>query len=95
MPGTFATGFISNSEDDLDVVVPRDAVQNLEGRDVVFVEHAGAYEVVSVRVGRMDRTNAEIISGLNPGTQYVAEGAFQLKATLMTRNIDSHAGHGH
>ena len=32
----------------LPVVVPRDAVQNIEGRDVVFVEHEGAFEMTPV-----------------------------------------------
>ncbi len=95
MPGTFATGFISSSEANLAVVVPRNAVQNIEGRNVVFVEHEGSFEMNSVILGRMDRTHVEVVAGLEPGTEYVAEGAFQLKATVITSSLDSHAGHGH
>lgn len=95
MPGTFVTGFISNSKDDLPVVVHRDVVQSIEGRDVVFVEHEGRFEMAPVTLGRTDRTNVEIVAGLEPGTRYVAEGAFQLKATVITSTLDSHAGHGH
>jgi len=95
LPGTFVTGYISASETNLPVVVSRNAVQNIEGRDVVFVEHEGAFEMNSVTVGRADRTRVEIIAGLEPGTPYVAEGAFQLKATVITSELDSHAGHGH
>lgn len=95
MPGTFVTGFISSSQEDLPLVVPRDAVQRIEGEDVVFVEHEGAFEATPVQVGRADRDHLEITGGLEPGTRYVAEGAFQLKATVITSNLDAHAGHGH
>jgi cobalt-zinc-cadmium efflux system membrane fusion protein len=95
MPGTFVTGFINTSEANLPVVAPKHAVQNIEGRDVVFVEHEGTFEMNPVTVGRADRTHVEILAGLEPGTPYVAEGAFQLKATVITSALGSHAGHGH
>lgn len=95
VPGTFVTGFISNSEDSLPVVVPRHAVQSIEGRNVVFVEHEGSFEMTPVTLGRADRTKVEIAAGLAPGTSYASEGAFQLKATVITSNLGSHAGHGH
>jgi cobalt-zinc-cadmium efflux system membrane fusion protein len=95
MPGTFVTGFISVSETDLPVVIPREAVQNIEGRNVVFVEHEGAFEMQAVALGKSDRTNVEIADGLEPGTRYVAQGSFHLKATVITSSMDSHAGHGH
>jgi len=95
MPGTFVTGFINTSEEDVPVVVPRHAVQSIEGRDVVFVEHDGGFEPMPVVVGHGDRTSVEIVSGLTAGTRYVVEGAFQLKATMVTSNLGSHAGHGH
>lgn len=95
MPGTFVTGFINTSEASLPVVVPKHAVQNIEGRDVVFVEHEGGFEMNPVTLGRADRTRVEVVAGLVPGTPYVAEGAFQLKATVITSALGSHAGHGH
>lgn len=95
MPGTFATGFLSTSKARLPVVTPKHAVQNIEGRDVMFVEHEGVFKMIPVTLGRADRTHVEIVAGLEPGTPYVAEGAFQLKATVITRTLGSHAGHGH
>ena len=94
-PGTFVTGFLSVSEDNVPVVVPRDALQSIEGRNVIFVEHDGAFEAVPVTGGRSDRKHVEIAAGLKAGTKYVAEGAFRLKATVVTSSLDSHAGHGH
>jgi len=95
MPGTFVTGLISLSQDNLPLVIPKDAVQALGGNSVVFVEHEGGFEVTPVTIGRMDRENIEILSGLEAGTPYVAKGAFNLKATVVTSNLGSHAGHGH
>ena len=95
MPGTFVTGFGSTDEEGLAVVVPRDAVQSIEGRDVVFVEHGGGFEMTPVSLGRMDRVNVEVTAGLESGMRYVSAGSFQLKATVITSNLGSHAGHGH
>jgi cobalt-zinc-cadmium efflux system membrane fusion protein len=75
--------------------VPRQAVQYIDGRDVVFIEHEGSFEMAAVATGRSDREHIEVVSGLEPGTPYAAEGAFQLKAALVTSAMGSHAGHGH
>lgn len=96
MPGTFVTGVISISANNVKVLVPASAVQMIEGERVVFVEEAkGLYEAVDVTTGRSDGRNVEIVSGLKAGDAYVAEGAFELKATVITSTLDSHAGHGH
>lgn len=94
-PGTFVTAFLAAAQEDVPIVVPREAVQRIDERDVVFVEHEGRFEAVAVTPGRADRTRIEIVSGLEPGTRYVAHGAFHLKATAITSTLDSHAGHGH
>jgi len=94
-PGTFVTGFINTSEKDIDVMVPKDAVQVIDGRNVVFVEHEGGFEMTPVKTGRSDRENIEIIEGLKAGDSFVVKGSFELKATAITSTLDSHAGHGH
>ncbi len=94
-PGTFVTGHINVSENDIALVVPRDAVQIIENKSVIFVEHEGVFEIIPVQTGRSDRKHVEILAGLEPGAEYVAEGAFNLKATVVTSTLDSHAGHGH
>ncbi len=95
IPGTFVTGIIDTSQEAVPVVVPRQAVQNIDGQHQIFVEHEGAFEMQPVTMGRADRTQVEILAGLAAGTPYVAEGAFHLKATVVTRALGSHAGHGH
>lgn len=94
-PGTFVTGHISISNEDVPVVVPKSAVQLIGNTKVVFIEDGDAYKMVPVKTGREDRTSIEIVQGLKPGKVYVAKGAFELKAMIVTNNLGSHAGHGH
>ncbi|NLI76940.1 MAG: efflux RND transporter periplasmic adaptor subunit [Candidatus Riflebacteria bacterium] len=94
-PGTFVTGYVRSAADHVAVVVPRMAVQNIEGKDVVFVPDGQGFRPVPVTVGRGDRENVEIVSGLAAGQAYVAHGAFDLKAVNVTSGAGSHAGHGH
>jgi cobalt-zinc-cadmium efflux system membrane fusion protein len=95
LPGTFVTGNIRGLEENIRVVIPNDAVQSFEGQKIVFVEDNDGFKMNPVVLGRADHVNVEIIDGLDPGERYVVQGAFEMKATVLTRNMDSHAGHGH
>ena len=94
-PGSFVTGKLSVSADKLPVVLPKEAVQNVKGTNVVFVETEKGFKTVDVVVGREDSNNIEIKSGLKAGTRYVSSGAFTLKSIVVTSGLDPHAGHGH
>jgi len=95
LPGTFVTGEIIISGENAAVIIPKSAVQRLSGEEVIFIEVESGFITVPVLTGRSDRTHIEILAGLNPGTTIVTEGAFNLKATMVTQNLDPHAGHGH
>ncbi|MFH1217283.1 MAG: efflux RND transporter periplasmic adaptor subunit [Pseudomonadota bacterium] len=95
MPGAFVTGSIRVSDENIPLVIPRNAVQNFEGKDVVFLADDHGFTHVPVVIGRHDRENVEILSGLQVGQLIVTHGAFELKAILLTSGMDSHAGHGH
>ena len=60
-PGSFVNGHIRVSAKNLPLVVPRFAVQSLEGKEVVFVPDDHGFKPVSVVTGRSDRKNVEII----------------------------------
>lgn len=93
--GSFVTGHIRLSAKNIPLIIPRHAVQNVNGKNVVFIPEGKGFEALPVKTGRSDRTQAEIVSGLKPGMSYVSKGAFELKAIKITSNLDSHAGHGH
>lgn len=94
-PGSFVRARIAVEAVDAAVRVEADAVQTIDGESVVFVEDEHGIEPRDVTVGLSDGTFTEIRAGLKPGERYVAHGAFSLKADLVTRGIDPHAGHGH
>lgn len=91
-PGLFVTAEVAVADDAAAVVVPRGAVQTVEGRDVVFVAHGGSIEPRPVQLGAGDAEHVAIRGGLGPGERYVAENAFSLKAELAK---ESFGGHSH
>lgn len=64
------------------IVLPEAAVQQVEGRDVVFVQVQGGFQATPVTVGQRTGARAEILEGLRPGLVVVTEGAFVLKSQL-------------
>jgi cobalt-zinc-cadmium efflux system membrane fusion protein len=72
------------------IVVPDEAVQSVEGRDVVFVRTQSGFQAVPVTVGQRSAGRAEIVSGLKPGQAIAARNAFLLKAELGKGEGDEH-----
>ena len=64
------------------IVVPEDAVQSLEGRDVVFVRTAKGFRAQTVTIGQRSNGRVEILKGLPDGSQVATKNAFLLKAEL-------------
>jgi cobalt-zinc-cadmium efflux system membrane fusion protein len=94
-PGAFVRAEIVVKQVEASVVVPRDAVQRIEGEFVVFTPSGHGFVATPVDVGTEDAFGIEIRGGLNPNDQYVTTGAFALKAQMITAGMDPHAGHGH
>ena len=66
------------------VVAPLAAVQNVEGKEVLFVpEGEFSFRVRRVQVGRHSESGMEIVSGLQAGEKVVVDGAFHLKSELL------------
>lgn len=64
------------------IVVPEEAVQSVEGRDVVFVRTAEGFKAVPVTLGRRSAGRVEVLSGLAGGQTIATRQAFLLKAEL-------------
>lgn len=94
-PGLFVTASVAIDSVQADVIVPKNAVQNLEGKKCVFIKDEHGFEPRFVNLGQSDSDFVQVISGLEPDQQYVTKGAFQLKSVIATSTLDSHAGHGH
>ncbi len=94
-PGAFIQAQTAVESVQARVRVEKDAVQNMNGETIVFIKDEHGIEPRDVQVGLSDGEFTEIQSGLEPGEKYVAHGAFDLKAELVTSGLDPHAGHGH
>ena len=96
-PGMFARAEIETATDTGTrmPVVPRGAVQDVEGQTVVWVpgDRPGEFRIRPVQVGSaVDSARVMILSGLEPGERVVIAGAFTLKSELSKGEF---GGHGH
>jgi RND family efflux transporter MFP subunit len=94
-PGLFVSAEISIGQEGATVVIPKSAVQRMGEKPVVFVDTTEGFKPAPVSLGRSNESLIEIVSGLAAGQRYVAHGAFELKAKIVTSGLGAHAGHGH
>ncbi len=64
------------------IALPEEAVQTVEGKEVVFVKTAKGFQAMPVVTGKRGGGRIEIVDGLKPGAVVVTKGAFMLKAEL-------------
>ncbi len=92
-PGIFVVAHVKVSSRDVAVAVPRTALLELHGEQVVFVRDEHGFEARHVVIGSGNDSTVEILSGLLPGEQYAAAGSFTLKAELEKSTFGD--GHAH
>ena len=92
-PGSFISATIAVDRLAVAILVPKAAIQRVENQAVVFIETADEFEAQPVQVGRTNGTHAEILTGLEVGQRFVAQGAFTLKAQLSKGAFGD--GHAH
>ncbi|MCU0857665.1 MAG: efflux RND transporter periplasmic adaptor subunit [Pontiellaceae bacterium] len=94
-PGSFVRAQIRVESVQAAVRVEKEAVQTVSGATIVFIQDEHGTEPRDVQTGLSDGSYVEIKTGLQAGEKYVAHGAFELKAELITSGIDPHAGCAH
>lgn len=89
-PGAFLEARIRPSgEVEADLVsVPEDAIQTVEGRNVVFRQVNGGFQTQAVTVGTRSAGRATITAGLQPGAVIATDNAFLLKAELEKESVE-------
>lgn len=94
-PGQFARALIrpvaSQGAGPSGFVLPEEAVQNVEGKEVVFVRTEDGFLATPVKTGQRGGGRIEIVGGLEPGAVVAGAKAFVLKAELGKGD----AGHDH
>jgi multidrug efflux pump subunit AcrA (membrane-fusion protein) len=78
-PGMYARVALLVSRHDNALVVPRNAVVDLEGQSGVFLVDGAAARFQVVEVGLLDQQKAEIVSGLTDGQRVATTGAHALR----------------
>jgi cobalt-zinc-cadmium efflux system membrane fusion protein len=84
--GMYVTMTFTTRSEHRDVIVPRQAVQALGHRQVVFIpapDEAGKFVARTVQVGPRRGEFYTVLSGLQPGEQVVTEGSFLLRAEML------------
>lgn len=80
-PGLYVTAIVSEPLPAA-VVIPRDAVQELDGSPVVFVVDGDRFRAREITPGRKGRTLLQVAAGLEVGERYAETGTFLLKAEI-------------
>ncbi len=95
-PGFFVQATVAAEVNRTGLIVDKEAVQYLAERTVVFVPDGhNSYRPAEVVTGASDHQHILIAAGLDEGAEYVSDGAFELKAKIVTGALGGHAGHGH
>jgi cobalt-zinc-cadmium efflux system membrane fusion protein len=72
------------------LLVPSDAVQQIDGQDVLFVRTAADRFVVRpIRIGETVGGKSPVFEGLKAGEQIVVRGSFTLKSQLLKSTMES------
>ena len=70
------------------LAVPVDALQQIDGKPVVFVQtEETKFDVRNVKVGQPTNGMVEVIAGLKMGDSVVIRGAFRLKSILLGKEL--------
>ncbi len=87
-PGMFASAHISGPKTRTAMFVSEDALQNVNGNEVVFTTEDGStFKAQIVKLGTRSAGKAEVIEGLKPGDHLVIQGAFMVKGELLKDTV--------
>jgi cobalt-zinc-cadmium efflux system membrane fusion protein len=81
-PGLFVTAAIAVGDTPVSVLIPKTAIQTIEGKPHVFVQTSGGFEPCPVTTGSANATHVAITTGLQAGEPYATTETFILKAEL-------------
>ena len=87
-PGMFASAHISGPKTRTAMFVPENALQDVNGNQVVFTTQDGStFKAQIVKLGTRSEGKAEVIQGLKPGDHLVIDGAFMVKGELLKDTV--------
>lgn len=81
-PGQFIRGRVTVAEHKVPLAVRKSGIQAFRDFQVVFAHINETYEVRMLELGRRDHDWIEVLGGLKPGTEYVTENSYLIKADI-------------
>lgn len=81
-PGLMVEAQLEIGRFPVSLAVAKDAVQNLGGRQGVFVKHGDEYTFIPLVLGRADDHFYEVIDGLEGSAEYVSQNSYLIKADI-------------
>jgi cobalt-zinc-cadmium efflux system membrane fusion protein len=81
-PGQFVRGEVTIAEHQVPLAVRVSGLQGFRDFKVVFARVGETYEVRMLELGRRDPQWVEVLGGLKPGTEYVTENSYLIKADI-------------
>lgn len=81
-PGMAVEGAITVARQQVPLAVKRIGLQRFRDFTVVFAQVGDTYEVRMLELGAQDDEHVEVLGGLKPGTVYVTEQSFLIKADI-------------
>ena len=88
-PGMGVEGSFQVATKPIALAVRTKALQRFRDFTVVFAKVGNAYEVRMLELGRKTPEWTEVLGGLEPGTEYVTDGAFLIRADI-EKSVASH-----
>lgn len=82
IPGVFVNAEVTLDTVQVALAIRNEAIQNHEGKSVVFVKGSKGFEPRPVELGRTDGEMTEVSAGINQGETYVTKNSFIVKADL-------------
>jgi len=82
LPGSFISAAIEIAQHPVELSVKRTGLQAFRDFTVVYAKIGDEYEVRMLELGRQDGDSAEVLGGLEPGTRYVSDNSYIIKADI-------------
>lgn len=82
LPGSHVKAYVKVAEHPVDLAVKRNGLQSFRDFTVVYAKVGEQYEVRMLELGRKDQQWIEVLGGLAPGTVYVSENSYVIKADI-------------
>lgn len=81
-PGMTMRGRLIVNQENVPLAVRTEAIQPFRDFQVVYARYGAEYEVRMLELGRKGAEYTEVLSGIEPGTPYVTEGSFLVRADV-------------